>query len=110
MGASFSVDDIAYLFAPRKEEEMNYLHNQKSHEFDAFLRGPSLRGLSSSGLGWKGALIEEHTKEAGEYPQTISEPHIICMSCGPRSTSKYPNYKDVYIPNTKYHRPFTFTS
>ncbi len=38
---------------------MNSLPDQKSHEFDAFLRGPSLRGLSSSGLGWKGALIED---------------------------------------------------
>jgi AraC family transcriptional regulator len=87
---------------------MNSLPDQKSHELDAFLRGPSLRGLSSSGLGWKGALIEEHTIEAGEYPQTISEYHIICMSCGPRSTGEYANEKGVYIPYTKYPGRFTF--
>ncbi len=87
---------------------MNALPDQKSHELEAFLRGPSLRGLSSSGLGWKGALIEEHTTEAGDYPQTISEHHIICMSCGPRSTGEYANEKGVYIPYTKYPGRFTF--
>jgi AraC family transcriptional regulator len=87
---------------------MNSLPDQKSPDFDAFLRGPSLRGVSSSGLGWKGILIEEHAIYVGEYPQAISEHHIICMSCGARSGGEYANEKGVYIPYTKYPGRFTF--
>jgi AraC family transcriptional regulator len=87
---------------------MKPLHNQTSPEFDAFLRGPSLRGISSSGLGWKGVTVEEHTTLVGEYPQAISEHHIICMSYGARSTGEYVNEKGVYIPYTKYPGRFTF--
>ncbi len=87
---------------------MNFLLDQKSPDLDAFLRGPSLRGLSSSGLGWRGILIEEHSTFAGEYPQAISEHHIICMSCGPRTIGEYVNEKGVYVPYTKYPSRFTF--
>jgi AraC family transcriptional regulator len=92
---------------PRKEGEVKSLRDHKSPEFGAFLRGPSWRGLSSSGLGWKGVQIEEHTTEPGEYPQTVSEHHIIGMSCGPRSTGEYANEKGVYIPYTKWTGRFT---
>lgn len=81
---------------------------QRSPDFDAFLRGPSLRGISSSGLGWKSVLVEEHATYPGEYPQTISQYHIVGMSCGPRSTGEYANEKGVYIPYTKYPGRFTF--
>jgi AraC family transcriptional regulator len=87
---------------------MKSLPAQKSPEFDAFLRGPSRRGISSSGLGWKGFLIEEHTTDAGEYPETISEHHMIGMWRGARSTGEYANEKGIYIPYTKYPGRFTF--
>ena len=87
---------------------MKPLLDHKSPEFGAFLRGPSRRGLSSSGLGWKSVLVEEHATEPGEYPQTISQHHIIGMSCGPRSTGEYANEKGRYVPYTKYTGRFTF--
>jgi AraC family transcriptional regulator len=87
---------------------MKSLLDHKSPEFGAFLRGPSRRGLSSSGLGWKGVLLEEHGTEPGEYPQTVSQHHIIGMSCGPLTTGEYTNEKGVYVPYTKYTGRFTF--
>lgn len=87
---------------------MKSLRDHKSPEFSAFLRGPSRRGLSSSGLGWEGILVEEHTTEPGEYPQTVSQHHLIGMSCGPRSGGEYANEKGIYIPYTKWTGRFTF--
>ena len=87
---------------------MKPLLDHQSPEFGAFLRGPSRRGISSLGLGWKGVLIEEHGTEPGEYPQTISHHHIVCMSRGPRTTGEYANEKGVYVPYTKYTGRFTF--
>jgi AraC family transcriptional regulator len=53
----------------------------KSTLFDAFLRGPSSRRMTSYGLNWKDSVVEEHSVEAGERPETISERYILGLWC-----------------------------
>ncbi len=54
----------------------------KNTHFDALLRGPSSRGVSSEGLNWKGFLLERHSVEPDERPESIAEGYIL----GPGAT------------------------
>jgi hypothetical protein len=49
---------------------------EEAVEFDALLRGPSRRGLTSRGLGWSDVVVEHHSCEPGEYPESISDGYI----------------------------------
>src|SRR5258708_221476 len=56
----------------------------KNTHFDALLRGPSSRGVSSHGLQWQGILIERHSVEPDERPESISEEYILGSTPGAR--------------------------
>ncbi len=48
-------------------------------DFSAFLRGPSARGVSSQGLGWRGFSLEEHCMDAGARDESVLEPCVIAL-------------------------------
>jgi len=100
-------DSLTLLCHVKIEGEMNSELVRKSTGFDAFLRGPSRRGVSSSELGWKGFTIEEHSTERGDFPETVSEQHILGLWCGGHATGEYRNERGVYVPYTKNPGGFT---
>ena len=89
------------LRAPGREKEMHVTTEQaievqpqnyrKSSEIEKFVRGSTLRGPSSIGLGWNGFAIERHSVGEGERPEECSDQHFIVLwdvhSChGERAT------------------------
>lgn len=72
-----------------------------SKEFYPFLRGPSILGLSSRDLSWKGLLIERHTADSGERPESIADHYILGLVCGRPWIGEHPNGRGgfVSIPN-----------
>ena len=79
----------------------------KNTHFDALLRGPSSRGVSSQGLNWKGFLIERHSVEPDERPESISEGYILGLWCNTVS-GEHPNGRGGHIPYTKHPGTITF--
>jgi AraC family transcriptional regulator len=79
----------------------------KSTSFDAFLRGPSSRSVSSHGLNWKGFVIEGHSVEPAERPEAISEQYILGLW---RSTAigEHADGRGSYVPYTKFPGSITF--
>jgi AraC family transcriptional regulator len=73
----------------------------KTTLFDTFLRGPSRRGISSGRLGWKGFVIEEHSTDAGEHPEAVSDQHFIGM-WRHATDGEYANERGAYIPYAKH--------
>jgi AraC family transcriptional regulator len=61
----------------------NLLFVEKTVEFDALLRGPSWRGMTSRGLALSDFVVEEHTCEPGERPESISERYILALWSAP---------------------------
>jgi AraC family transcriptional regulator len=87
-------------------KEMSLVLANKNTHFDAFLRGPSSRGVSSEGLDWKGFVIERHSVEPDERPESISEGYILGLWCNTVS-GEHTNERGGHIPYTK--RPGTIT-
>src|SRR5260370_27935438 len=80
---------------------------RKNAHFDALLRGPSSRGVSSLGLNWKGFLIERHSVEPDERPESISEGNILGLWCN-TVTGEHPNGRAGRVPYTKHPATITF--
>jgi AraC family transcriptional regulator len=79
----------------------------KNTHFDALLRGPSTRGVSSQGLNWKGFLIEKHRVEPDERPESISEQYILGLWCN-TVCGEHPNGRGGHTPYTKHPGTITF--
>jgi AraC family transcriptional regulator len=79
----------------------------KNTHFDALLRGPSSRGVSSQGLNWKGFLIERHSVEPDERPESISEGYILGLWCN-TVNGEHPNGRGGHVPYTKHPGTITF--
>jgi hypothetical protein len=73
----------------------------ESTEFKAFLRGPTVRGLSSHDLGWKGFVIEEHYAAPGERPEAVFDQHILVLLNGHPGTSEHANGRGWYVSYPK---------
>ena len=89
------------------EREMSPVLASKSTHFDALLRGPSSRGVSSQGLNWKGFLIERHRVDPDERPESISEAYILGLWCN-TVIGEHPNGRGGHIPYTKHPGTITF--
>ena len=79
----------------------------KNTHFDALLRGPSSCGVSSQGLNWKGFLVERHSVEPDERPESISEEYILGLWCNTVS-GEHPNGRGGHVPYTKHPGTITF--
>ena len=79
----------------------------KSTEFDALLRGPSLRSVSSRELDWKGLVIESHRGEPGERPEAVAERYILGLWCKHTALGEHTSRRGRYVPFAK--RPGTIT-
>jgi len=79
----------------------------KNTHFDALLRGPSSRGVSSQGLNWKGFVIERHSVEPDERPESISEGYILGLWCN-TVIGDHPNGRGGHVPYTKHPGTITF--
>ena len=88
------------------KEETPVLAGKNTH-FDAFLRGPSLRGVSSQELDWSGFVVEGHSVEPGERPEAISERYILGLW---RNTAivEHTNERGGRVPFTKQPGMITF--
>jgi AraC family transcriptional regulator len=75
--------------------------------FDALLRGPSSRGVSSQGLNWEGFVIERHSVEPDERPESISEGYILGLWCN-TVTGEHANGRGGHVPYTKHPGTITF--
>jgi AraC family transcriptional regulator len=75
--------------------------------FAAFLRGPSSRKLTSHGLNWHGPVLEEHSAEPDERPETISERYILAL-WGKTAIGEHANGRGGYVPYTKFPGTITF--
>jgi AraC family transcriptional regulator len=75
--------------------------------FNALLRGPSSRGMSSQGLDWEGFVIERHSVEPDERPESISEAYILGLWCNTVS-GEHPNGRGGHVPYTKHPGTITF--
>jgi hypothetical protein len=78
----------------------------KTPECEAFLRGPSSRWVSSQELNWKGFVIERHSVEPDERPESISEGYILGLWCN-TGIGEHPNGRGGHVPYTKH--PGTIT-
>jgi AraC family transcriptional regulator len=76
-------------------------------EFDALLRGPSRRGLTSRGLGWSGFVVEHHSCEPGEYPESISDGYIVALWATP-GIGEFKSKRGVYTRYMKSPGAITF--
>jgi AraC family transcriptional regulator len=90
-----------------RSEEMSPVLASKNTHFDALLRGPSSRGVSSQGLHWEGFVIERHSVEPDERPESISEGYILGLWCN-TVISEHPNGRGGNIPCTKHPGTITF--
>jgi len=79
----------------------------KNTHFEALLRGPSSRGVSSQGLNWKGFVIERHSVEPDERPESISEKYILGLWCN-TVVGEHPNGRGGHFPYTKHPGTITF--
>ncbi len=79
----------------------------KDTHFDALLRGPSSRPVSSQGLNWEGFVIERHSVEPDERPESISEGYILGLWCN-TVIGEHPNGRGGHIPYTKHPGTITF--
>ena len=79
----------------------------KNTHFDALLRGPSSRGVSSQGLNWKGFVIERHSVEPDERPESISEEYILGLWCN-TVIGEHRNGRGGHVPYTKHPGTITF--
>jgi AraC family transcriptional regulator len=79
----------------------------KDTHFDALLRGPSSRGVSSHGLNWEGFVIERHSVEPDERPESISEVYILGLWCN-TVIGEHPNGRGGHVPYTKHPGTITF--
>jgi AraC family transcriptional regulator len=86
---------------------MNLEAVDKSTEFDALLRGPSLRSVSSRELDWKGLVIESHRGEPGERPESVAEQYILGLWCKHTALGEHISGRGRYVPFAK--RPGTIT-
>ena len=85
---------------------MNPVLARKNTHFDALLRGPSSRGVSSQGLNWEGFVIEKHRVEPDDRPESISEGYILGLWCN-TGIGEHPNGRGGHVPYTKH--PGTIT-
>jgi AraC family transcriptional regulator len=90
-----------------RNEEMSPVLASKDTHFDALLRGPSSRGVSSQGLNWEGFVIERHSVEPDERPESISEGYILGLWCN-TVIGEHPNGRGGHIPYTKHPGTITF--
>jgi AraC family transcriptional regulator len=88
-------------------KEMSLVLASKNTHFDALLRGPSSRGVSSQGLDWKGFVIERHCVEPDERPESVSEGYILGLWCN-TVTGEHPNGRGGHVPYTKHPGTITF--
>jgi AraC family transcriptional regulator len=79
----------------------------KNTRFDALLRGPSSRGVSSQGLDWEGFVIERHCVEPEERSESISDEYILGLWCNTVS-GEHPNGRGGHVPYTKHPGTITF--
>jgi AraC family transcriptional regulator len=79
----------------------------KNTHFEALLRGPSSRGVSSEGLNWQGFVIERHSVEPDERPESISEKYILGLWCN-TVVGEHPNGRGGHFPYTKHPGTITF--
>jgi AraC family transcriptional regulator len=79
----------------------------KTPECEAFLRGPSSRWVSSQELNWKGFVIERHSVEPDERPESISEGYILGLWCN-TGIGEHPNGRGGHVPYTKHPGTITF--
>jgi AraC family transcriptional regulator len=86
---------------------MNPVLARKNTHFDALLRGPSSRRVSSQGLNWEGFLIERHRVEPDERPESISEGYILGLWCN-TVIGEHPNGRGGHVPYTKHPGTITF--
>lgn len=56
---------------------MGTIFAEKSTAFYTFLRGPSVKSVSSKGLNWDGILVESYRGGPGERPQVVSSKYIL---------------------------------
>lgn len=91
----------------RIEGEMSPVLAGKSSLFDALLRGPSSRVVSSQGLNWKGFVIERHSVEPGERPEAISERYILGLWCN-TVTGEQTDGRGGHVPYAKHPGTITF--
>lgn len=82
---------------------------EEAVEFDALLRGPSRRGLTSRGLGWSDVVVEHHSCEPGEYPESISDGYILALWTTP-GTGQFKTTRGVYTRYTKSPGFLTFVA
>jgi AraC family transcriptional regulator len=88
-------------------KEMSPVLAVKSTQFDALLRGPSSRDVSSQGLDWEGFVIERHSVEPDERPEAISEGYILGLWCN-TVIGEHPNGRGGHVPYTKHPGTITF--
>ena len=79
----------------------------KNTHFEALLRGPSSRGVSSEGLNWQGFVIERHSVEPDERPESISEKYILGLWCN-TVVGEHPNGRGGHFRYTKHPGMITF--
>ena len=87
-------------------EEMPVLA-RKNPYFDAFLRGPSLCGVSSQGLDWSGFVVEGHSVEPDERPEAIAERYILGLWSN-TAIVEHTNGRGGRVPYTKQPGMITF--
>jgi AraC family transcriptional regulator len=69
---------------------------------DTLVRGPSLRLVSSIGLGWKDIAVERHLIEPGEKSASTLSHHIIELAAGSEvSYGERPNRRGRLMPYSK---------
>jgi AraC family transcriptional regulator len=86
---------------------MELMFAEQNTHFNAILRGPSLRKMSSQGLNWKDLVIEKYSAESGERPETVSDHYILGVWCGHPAIGEHANGRGGYSPYTK--RPGAIT-
>jgi AraC family transcriptional regulator len=75
---------------------------EDASSFKPFVRGPSLRLLSSERLGWKNIVVERHLIEPGEKPASAIPHHIVALASGSSvSYGERPNRGGYPVPYSK---------
>jgi AraC family transcriptional regulator len=78
----------------------------KQSEFEALLRGPSLRTMSSRDLDWKSFLLEQHRREPqDELPESVSERYILGLWTGNDLGDHRNGSRGVHAVTTGVHDP-----
>jgi AraC family transcriptional regulator len=87
---------------------MKLARKDESPEFDAFLRGPSIRGASSRELGWRGLVLEEHCAPEGERPLAFLQQHLLVMWRDKTATAECRMEQRHFSTYTHYQGSFKF--